>query len=97
MPSIIQDEKQAQALKEIEQKLMIVDSLNAALTEGTGFTIMANPSDGKTVKIDFIGKESEKLVAILCGYKKRLSKEILSKAEQYRIALSDKEKAGLSK
>jgi len=96
MPAIIQDEKQARALKEIEEDLNVIETLNTALLDGTSFSVTAMPAEGKPVKIDMIdAKYKEKLMAIFSGYKKRLSKDISGKAEKYNIALSEKERQSL--
>ena len=91
MPSIIQDEKQAQALKEIEAELSVIEQLNIALSEGASYTVSAKNNAGKTAKVEMEEKEASKLNSILAGYKARLAKDIQAKAKANRILLSNNE------
>ena len=91
MPAIIQDDKQQAALKEIEEALAIVETLNVALSDKVVISVNAVPETGKSVKVDIEEKDGEKIKSVLEGYKKRLSKEIQAKAKSYRIALNEKE------
>ena len=91
MPAIIQDDKQQSALKEIEEALAIVETLNVALLDKVAISVNAVPETGKSVKVDIEEKDVEKIKSVLEGYKKRLAKEIQTKAKSYRIALSEKD------
>ena len=95
MPAIIQDDKQQAALKEIEDALAIVETLNVALLEQAAISVNAVPDTGKGVKVELEEKDAEKVKSVLEGYKKRLAKEIQAKAKSNRIALNEKEIAAL--
>ena len=96
MPAIIQDDKQQAALKEIEEALAIVETLNVVLSDKVVISVNAVPETGKSVKVDIEEKDAEKIKSVLEGYKKRLAKEIQAKAKSYRIALTEKEMLGIS-
>ena len=89
MASIIKDDKQLQALNEIEESLNVINQINQ-IKEGEGtFSITFSPVSGRTVSV--LCDEEKQLLDILSQKKEKLVKDIKIKAKKYRIALSDED------
>lgn len=90
MAAIIRDDKQDNALAEIESALSTVRSLNLILrnrNSTAAFQVGMVPEKGRGVRID-VGKPEKKIFIALCTkYRTRLVKEIRVKAEKFRISL----------
>lgn len=93
MATIMKDTKQLQALNEIEEAIATVKAINT-IELGSGImNIVFTPEESKNaIKIALSSSEEEKIKSVLKSKKIKLSKEILNKAEKFRITLSDEEK-----
>lgn len=91
MASIIKDEKQIEALGEIEDGLNVIRQINMIMEAGDNgnFAITFTPKEGKSVSIN--SDEQKKLKDILVLKKDKLIKEINTKSKKHRIALSDED------
>ena len=95
MAKIKKDVKQEEALKQIEQDIATVQSINVILGNAQGnYTIQFIPeSTGKTVKISLEknGRRGKKLDNVLLDYKHDLVREIDREARRQNIELDEKD------
>ena len=95
MAKIKKDVKQEEALKQIEQNIAKVQSINVILgNEHGNYTIHFSPEDtGKAVKIslDKNARRGKKLDSVLLDYKHELVREIDKEARKQNIELDDKD------
>lgn len=97
MPEIIREDKQLNALQEIEQSLEVLRDIKELLSKEHGLQISASvPNKRKDIKVKLDSKYSSKARKILTSYHERISKEIKSKAATYRIALNSEEQTLLA-
>lgn len=91
MPAIIKEDKQVIALNEIENALSVIKDINTAVQEGNLFSISAAaPNERGATKIAITDeKDTQKIEAILVGYRAKLIKEANTKAAKYRIGLDE--------
>lgn len=90
MAAIIRDDKQDNALVEIEAALAVVKQLNAMLEKRDGsnaFQVAMLSEKGRGSKVDVCAQEMKFITAFCTKYRTRLVKEIRTKAEKYRISL----------
>lgn len=94
MASIIKNEEQVKALHEINSSLETLETLSAIMTAEKPF-LGADIGTGKArvvhVRVD--EKERKQFVSICEKAKTRLAKEIIAKADKYKIQLDETELA----
>lgn len=96
MAAIIRDNKQDNALVEIESALATVKQLNLMLGSrdmSVVFQIAMVPEKGRGVKVDVNHPEKKIFFSLCTRYRARLIKEIRVKAEKFRISLDSKDLA----
>jgi len=96
MAAIIRDDKQDNALVEIEAALATVKQLNLMLGDrnmAAVFQIAMVPEKGRGVKVDVVHPEKKIFFSLCAKYRARLVKEIRVKAEKFRISLDSKDLA----
>lgn len=88
MPQIIQENKQIQALNEINEQLSVISAINASLSGRCSYCIVAISGDGQSLnKILVDERDQSKISSILNGQRGRLIKSVQGKAEKFRISL----------
>lgn len=104
MAKIQTDQKQLDALEEVNQKLDVIKAINeiAFQTEGAlliSYSRSGNKKPGKKKEQDVVlaidSNEGAKLATILIQYKHKMRKEIERLVKQYNLALDDEETASL--
>lgn len=105
MAKIQTDQKQLNALEEVNQKLDVIKAINeiAFQTEGAlliSYSRSGNKKPGKKKEQDVVlaidSNEGAKLATTLIQYKHKMRKEIERLVKQYNLALDDEETASLS-
>lgn len=105
MAKIQTDQKQLNALEEVNQKLDVIKAINeiAFQTEGAlliSYSRSGNKKPGKKKEQDIVlaidSNEGTKLATTLIQYKHKMRKEIERLVKQYNLALDDEETASLS-
>lgn len=96
MASIIKNDEQLKALKEIEDGLEAIKQINAIVSSDAKGAFFGAGEKGKATRIEVDPKEAKPFIAFCVKTKTRMTKEILAKAEKYRISLDASEKALLS-
>lgn len=94
MPTIIENTQQVNALNEIEEALGIIRSINSILSAKDGaLSIIYKPEKGRKIVVNLPEASKGKTVAILCGFKDRLVKDVKTKASKHRIHLDEADMA----
>lgn len=105
MATIQTNQKQINALEDVNQKLEVIMAINglAFQSEGTfqiSYSRTGNKKAGKKKEQNIIlevdSNEGVKLATILIQYKHKLKKEIDRLVKQFNLALDEEEKASLS-
>lgn len=90
MPAIIKEDKQVTALREIENALAVIKTINSAIAGESQFTLVTTPAGSRSaIKITLDDKDTPKVISVLNAQRSRLVKEVKSKATKCRIALDD--------
>lgn len=96
MAKIIQRASQLEALNEIQADLALIESINLALAQRTGYHIVAvnatgatRARNGATVPVE--ERSLEKVDALLKAQRERLGKVVRQRAEKFEIALDGRD------
>lgn len=96
MASIIQDNKQLEALNNINTGIATVRDINTLLAGANDYSIGFANERGRSTKVTVSGKTRSKICAALVSHKAKIIKDVLSMAEKYHINISDEEMAILN-
>ncbi len=91
MPKIIADQKQQEALEEIERDIIMIKQIDELLSSDS--IVLSNTTSKKGSKITVAGDVAAKIKNTMTSYRKKIAKEILSKAKKNRLMLDDEETA----
>ena len=98
MAIIIQDTKQMEALREINDLLELTGRINSALEPDMEYSLVASTADSSRafVKIPIEAEERKKITSILNAERSRIAKAVNTKATKFKISLDEGDMAILN-
>lgn len=96
MASIIKNETQIKALKDIEEGIETIKQLNSIIAaDAKGAYFGAGGDKGKGSRIEVAPKEAKPFLAFCAKVKTRMVRDIYAKAEKHNISLDTEDKKTL--
>lgn len=89
MASIMKNNKQEEALSQINADLETIKQINAAIDNKAAFQIITTQEKGKGLKLPISADEEKAVIAILDKIRGRLAKGIRAKAKKFSIELDE--------
>lgn len=98
MAGIIQDTKQMEALREINDLLELTGRINSALEPDMEYSLVASTADSSRalVKIPIEAEDRKKIASILNAERSRIAKAVNTKANKFKISLDEGDMAILN-
>ena len=98
MAGIIQDTKQMEALREINDFLELTGRINSALEPDMEYSLVASTADSSRalVKIPIEAEDRKKIASILNTERSRIAKAVKTKATKFKISLDEGDMAILN-
>ena len=98
MAGIIQDTKQMEALREINDLLELTGRINSALEPDMEYSLVASTADSSRalVKISIEAEDRKKIASILNAERSRIAKAVNTKATKFKISLDEGDMAILN-
>lgn len=98
MAIIIQDTKQMEALREINDLLELTGRINSALEPDMEYSLVASTADSSRafVKIPIEAEDRKKITSILNAERSRIAKAVNTKATKFKISLDEGDMAILN-
>lgn len=98
MAGIIQDTKQMEALREINDLLELTGRINSALEPDMEYSLVASTADSSRalVKIPIEAEDRKKIASILSAERSRIAKAVNTKATKFKISLDEGDMAILN-
>ncbi len=97
MASIIKNEEQIKALRDIEENLEAIKQLNQViLSGGEGAFVGIAQEKGKPIKVDVDEKERKVFTTLCTKMRERVVRDTQAKAEKYHIHLDDADRKVLA-
>ena len=98
MAGIIQDTKQMEALREINDLLELTGRINSALELDMEYSLVASTADSSRalVKIPIEAEDRKKIASILNAERSRIAKAVNTKANKFKISLDEGDMAILN-
>lgn len=98
MAGIIQDTKQMEALREINDFLELTGRINSALEPDMEYSLVASTADSSRalVKIPIEAEDRKKIASILNTERSRIAKAVNTKATKFKISLDEGDMAILN-
>lgn len=98
MAGIIQDTKQMEALREINDLLELTGRINSALEPDMEYSLVASTADSSRalVKIPIEAEDRKKIASILNAERSRIAKAVNTKATKFKISLDEGDMAILN-
>lgn len=98
MAGIIQDTKQMEALREINDLLELTGRINSALELDMEYSLVASTADSSRalVKIPIEAEDRKKIASILNAERSRIAKAVNTKATKFKISLDEGDMAILN-
>ena len=98
MAGIIQDTKQMEALREINDLLELTGRINSALEPDMEYSLVASTADSSRafVKIPIEAEDRKKITSILNAERSRIAKAVNTKATKFKISLDEGDMAILN-
>lgn len=98
MAGIIQDTKQMEALREINDLLELTGRINSALELDMEYSLVASTADSSRalVKIPIEAEDRKKITSILNAERSRIAKAVNTKATKFKISLDEGDMAILN-
>ena len=98
MAIIIQDTKQMEALREINDLLELTGRINSALEPDMEYSLVASTADSSRafVKIPIEAEDRKKIASILNTERSRIAKAVNTKATKFKISLDEGDMAILN-
>lgn len=98
MAGIIQDTKQMEALREINDLLELTGRINSALEPDMEYSLVASTADSSRalVKIPIEAEDRKKIASILNAERIRIAKAVNTKANKFKISLDEGDMAILN-